>query len=125
MNDDPTPRRVTVTSPYTTAKRAARAYPVTLEIDEQTKLGLVYVGTLMRAHLRLGLILTLLTIGSLAALPPLFVLPALRSTHVLGIPLTWFVLGVAVYPVALVLGWVYTRSAERHEREFTELVRRS
>ena len=45
--------------------------------------------------------------------------------QVLGLPLPWLVLGVLVYPALLLGGGVYLRLAERHERDFTELVERS
>ncbi len=39
--------------------------------------------------------------------------------------LPWLALGVLVHPALLLGGLVYLRAAERHEREFTELVERS
>ena len=42
--------------------------------------------------------------------------------HVLWLPLGWLLLGVAVYPWLLVLGWAYVRRAERNEDDFAELV---
>ena len=52
---------------------------------------------------------------------------ALTSTLlclVLGIPLPWFILGGAIYPLLVVMGLLYVRQAERHEREFTDIVER-
>jgi hypothetical protein len=62
-------------------------------------------------------------IGGLPALFALF--PALGSTHVVGIPLPWLLLGGLVYPALVALGWFYVRQAERVEREFSDLVERS
>ena len=60
------------------------------------------------------------TVGSL---PLAFHLaPGLARVHVAGLPLAWLLLGVLVYPLLLVLGWWYVRSAERIERAFAELM---
>ena len=48
----------------------------------------------------------------------------LRGTRLLGVPLPWLLLGVAVYPWLLVLAWWYVRRAERNEAAFVELVER-
>lgn len=122
----PVPQRVVVTSPRTRAARAPRPSPVRLDIDEQTELGAVYVRSLIRAELRLGLLVSILVGGVLAAVPPLlWLVPALRTVTVLGISLPWLVLGGAVYPFVVLVAWWYVRRAERGEREFTELVERS
>lgn len=43
----------------------------------------------------------------------------------LGMRLPWLVLGVLVYPALLLGGVLHLRLAERHERDFTELVERA
>ena len=53
-----------------------------------------------------------------AALPPR---PG-SDLHVLGLPLGWLLLGVLVYPLLVLLGWVYVRRAERNERHFADLM---
>jgi hypothetical protein len=118
-------RRVRVTSPRTTATRQRRVTGAS-EIDAQTDLGEVYMSSLLRSQLRLAL-LVLATLGVLVAgLPLLFtLLPGLAEVHVLGMPLPWVLLAVAVYPFLLLLGWLYVRAAERNERDFTEVVERS
>ena len=42
--------------------------------------------------------------------------------NLFGIPLPWLLLGVGVYPVLVLLGWRYIRSAERNERDFADLL---
>jgi len=105
--------------------RTERPRTVREEIAGQSRLGTTYVSSLMRAqlHLTLGvLIFGLLTLG---ALPLLFALvPATRSMAVLGLPLAWFVLGLLVYPVVVLTARWYTRSSERIEAEFSDLVGR-
>ena len=62
------------------------------------------------------------TIGSL---PLVFhLVPGLADVDVIGMPLPWLLLGVVVYPVLVLLGWRYVRSAERNERDFADLVER-
>ena len=122
--DSGPPRRVRVTSPRTGAARKRRP-TVTAEIDAQTRLGEVYMSSLLRAQLRLaGLVLV--SIGVLVAgLPLLFHLaPALLRVQLLGMPLPWVLLGFAVYPFFVVVGWLYVRAAERNERDFADVVER-
>ncbi|MGH3341606.1 MAG: hypothetical protein ACRDPK_01745 [Carbonactinosporaceae bacterium] len=126
MGDDQGARRVVVTNPRTRASRRPRPYPVAREIDEQTELGEVYVRSLVRTQLRLGLLVCAVMGGLLGGLPLLFaLLPALREVRVLGIQLPWLLLGVLVYPVLIAAAWYYVRQAERNERDFAELVERS
>lgn len=120
------PRRVTVTSPWTRAGRRSRTYPIVREIDEQSEVGALYMRSLMRTQLRLGVVVVLLVCGPLAALPVLFtVLPLTKTVVVLGLPLPWLVLGIAVYPVVVLAGCYYVWRVERTEREFADLVEQS
>jgi hypothetical protein len=67
-----------------------------------------------------------LVAGSLGMLPLLFaVFPGVAAVRLLGIRLPWLLLGVAAYPLFVAVGWLYTRGAERNERDFAELVERS
>ena len=118
MNQDPA-ERVRVTGPTRRRTAATR----TREIDAGTRVGSIYMRSLLREQLRLALrvIATLFaTVGSLPLLFHLF--PGLAGVHVLGLPLAWLLLGVLVYPLFLVLGWRYIRRAEDNERDFTDLV---
>jgi uncharacterized membrane protein (DUF485 family) len=115
----PSPDRVRVTGPPRRRTPTAR----TADIDDETRLGGMYMGSLLREQLRLavGILAVLaLTVGLLPLVFHLF--PALSGTEVVGVPLAWVLLGVLVYPWLLVLGWVYVRRAERNERDFAELV---
>lgn len=119
------PRRVRVTSPRTTAGRPRRV-AVTSEIDAQTRLGEIYMSSLVRAQARLaGTVI--LALGVLVAGLPLayWLFPDLNEVYLLGMPLAWVLLGFAVYPFLLLLGWLYVRAAERNERNFTDMVDRS
>ncbi len=120
------PARVRVTSPYAERPRLRPRRTATSEIDAQSDVGRIYVGTLLRAQLRLAastLVALALTIGML---PLLFTLvPGLTSKHVLGMPVSWGMLAFGCYPVLVFLAWRYVRLAERNERAFARVVERS
>ena len=118
MSQDPA-ERVRVTGPT----RRRTAVTRTREIDAGTRVGTIYMRSLLREQLRLALrVLATLsaTVGSLPLLFHLF--PGLAGLHVFGVPLSWLLLGVLVYPWFLVLGWRYIRRAEDNERDFTDLI---
>ena len=123
---DRPPARVRVTSPWTERPRLRPRRTATSEIDAQSEVGQIYVGTLLRAQLRLAasiLVALGLTIGML---PLLFTLvPGLTSQHVLGMPVSWGMLAFGCYPVLVFLAWRYVRLAERNERAFARVVERS
>ncbi|MEO6509999.1 MAG: hypothetical protein ABIO16_03340 [Nocardioides sp.] len=116
---EPPSERVRVTGPERRRTPSAR----TVDIDTETRLGGVYLGSLLREQLRLALrILAVLaiTVGSLPLL--FYAAPQLSDVDLLGMPLPWLLLGFAVYPFLLLLGWRYVRRAERIERDFAELM---
>ncbi len=116
---DQRPQRVRVTGP----PRRLGPRPRTGDIDEETRLGGVYLGSLLREQLFLALrIVALLAIG-VGSLPLVFHLaPGLTDVQLGGMPLPWLLLGIVVYPVLVLLGWRYVRSAERNELDFAELL---
>jgi hypothetical protein len=119
------PRRVRVTSPRTSAVRRPATHTGTREIDEQTRVGEVYMHSLIQSQLRLALAVVGGAVVVLGGLPLLFALvPATRTVAVFGVPLPWLLLGVVVYPVLYVAARIYVRHAERIEAEFTEFVGR-
>ncbi len=113
------PRRVRVTGP----DRRARPSPRTGDIDEETQLGGLYLGSLLREQLLLaGRVLGVLAV-TVGGLPLLFhVTPGLAGVRVAGMPVAWVLLGVLVYPWLVLLGWRYVRRAERNERDFADLM---
>ena len=120
MSDGPT-ERVRITSPRTEAVRSRARRSNAAEIDELTRLGEVYVQSLIRAQLRLASYVVVALVLSLGSLPLLFRLVPGADVHVLGVPLAWLLLGFAVYPWLLVLAWWYVRRAERNEAAFEDL----
>jgi uncharacterized BrkB/YihY/UPF0761 family membrane protein len=120
-----TPRRVRVTSPRTSAARAQRV-PAAQEIDDQTRLGEVYMSSLVRSQLRLALLVLATLVVFVGGIPLVFWLfPDLSEIEVLAVPLPWLLLAFAVYPFLLLVGWLYVRAAERNERAFTDVLDRS
>ena len=120
----PSPPRVRITR---TRRHALDDHPRTVreEIAGESRLGATYVASLIRAQLHLTL--GVLTLGALTlgVLPLLFALvPATRHLTIGGMQVPWLVLGLLVYPgVVLVARW-YTRTSERIESDFSDLVSR-
>lgn len=124
MSEQP-PRRVRVESPRRHAARAATR-AVSRDIDEQTHVGEVYMGSLLRTQLRLAIGICLIFAVLLGGLPLLFAIePGLAEVHIVGVPLPWVLLGVLVHPALITGAWIYVRQAERNERDWVELVERS
>ncbi|MFE9098147.1 hypothetical protein [Streptomyces sp. NPDC007264] len=120
------PRRVSVTHPRTQAARPGLRHSVVRDVHEQTALGEVYVKALIRAQLRLGLLICAAVCLPLACLPPLLAyVPVLREGRLWGVGLPWLILGLPVYALLVAAGAGYVRRAERNERDFAENVHRS
>lgn len=118
-------RRVRVTSARRDAATRAGLPPITRDIDEQSRLGEVYMAGLMSAQLRLAAAVLAFGVAALGALPLLFLLvPATRGIEVGRVPLPWLVLGFLVYPVAVIVARYYVRQSERIEEAFSDAVRR-
>jgi len=119
MSSTKPPERVRVTGP----PRRHSPRPRTGDIDDQTRLGGVYLTSLLREQLFLGLRIIALLLASIGSLPLVFHLsPRVSDSEVFGIPLAWLLLGFLVYPLLVLLGWRYVRQAERNERHFAELM---
>lgn len=117
----PPPDRVRVTGPPRRRGQARR--PGTGDIDAGTRIGAILMGSLVTEQRRLAMgvlaVLGLLVVS----LPLVFHLfPALADVRLVGVPIPWVLLGVAVYPLMVLLGWLYVRAAEANERDFAELV---
>jgi len=119
-------RRIRVVSPRTRAVRASGPRAVRRDIGEQTVVGEVFMASLIRSQLRLAVGVLLICAVLVGGLPLLFVLePGLAEVALLGFPLPWVLLGVAVHPALVVGAWLYVRQAERNETDFADLVERS
>lgn len=123
MSQQQPPRRVRVVL----ADRRPAAMPIlrAAEVAEQTEIGRELVRGLMRAQLAASLRIAGVALVLFAPLPLLFAaVPAVADVRVLGIPLIWWLLGVAAYPALYLLARLHRRQAERIEREFTDLLER-
>jgi hypothetical protein len=123
MSDEPA-ERVRITSPRTVGARSRTRRSNAAEIDALTRLGEVYVQSLMRAQLRLAAYVVLLLAGTLGLLPLLFRLAPVGDVRMFGVPLPWLVLGFGVYPWLIGVASWYVRRAERNEAAFQDLVDR-
>ena len=82
----------------------------------------VYVRSLIRSQLRIAIVFAC---GFVAA-TALFVLgialmPAFDTTFVFGVPLSWLLLGIGIYPLAITVGGLYVRAASRNEARYRSL----
>lgn len=123
MTDEPAAR------PERTAVRAADVVEARRQsldsraFDERSEYRDVLLHSLMRAQFGLTLSFIALAVGVLISLPLVVgLVPSLADREVFGWPLTLAVLGVAVYPVLVVIAIAYVRLAERTERHFLDLV---
>ena len=114
------PERVRVTGP---PRRRPGGGPRAREIDAESRVGAVYMGSLLREQLRLAVRILVVLFVTVGGLPVLFHLaPGLAGVRLGVVPLPWLLLGVLVYPWLLALGWVYVRQAEANEADFADLV---
>jgi hypothetical protein len=117
------PQRVRVTSSRMAATARAPVRSVSREIDEQTGIGEVYLRSLLRAQLRLGLSVIAVLALALGTLPLVFaVIPRLGSIRVFTLPLPWVLVGLSVYPLLFGVAWWHVVAAERAERDFAAIV---
>lgn len=111
-------QRVVLAEPGRTTSLAAR-----VELAEQTSWGEVLINDLIKAQLRTGALFVGLTLLLLGALPALFYLsPTIADLEVIGLPVPWVLLVIAPFPLLLGMSLWYNRSAERHERDFVDMI---
>ncbi|TVT44754.1 hypothetical protein FNH05_21085 [Amycolatopsis rhizosphaerae] len=110
------PRRVAVTSPQTRLahlhRRSGRPWRARrLDAAETSRALELY----RRQRVLAAVTLTALT-ALLLGLPVAFTLwPGLDRMRLLGLPVSWVLLGVAPFPAMVSLGWWQSRRAERIE----------
>ena len=83
----------------------------------------VYVRSLMRSQLKLAMY----CVGAFLGLLLLFIfgLSYFREfgeARIVGVPLSWLLLGFGVYPLIVTTAWIYTRSARRNEAAYRQLL---
>ncbi|RJQ75010.1 hypothetical protein D5S17_21845 [Pseudonocardiaceae bacterium YIM PH 21723] len=118
---DRPPRRVKV---VLADRRGAKRVPRTLiELEEQTKIGEELVKNLVNAQLRTSVLVAATTLVVLCTFPMLFrYVPNFADASLFGIRLPWLLLGAVPFPLLIGAGKWYSRRAERHERDFINMV---
>jgi len=93
------------------------------ELQEQTPVGEIFLGALMRRQLSLSLRVAATLVVALGVQPLVaWLWPAYGDLRVFSIPLPWLVLGVGSYPLMIAMGLYYVRHAETVDDEFSELL---
>jgi hypothetical protein len=119
--------RVRVTAPHTGARGsvalpAARSAADSREASEESDAGQVFVRSLIRSQLRLGLVVAggflLILLGFRLMLG---LVPGLAASKIAGLPFDWVLLGAGIYPVIGLGAWLYVRTAARNEARYREL----
>jgi hypothetical protein len=94
-----------------------------VELEEQTSYGEELVRGFIRIQLKTAVRLALVAVVLLCSLPVLFYfVPAISDVTFAGVRLPWLLLGVAPFPVLFGIGYWYNVLAERHERDFVDMV---
>jgi hypothetical protein len=102
-----------------------KAMRTIIELEEQTTVGEKLVRDLINQQLRTAFLLGGGTLLFLCALPALFLwVPALSEAHLVGIRLPWIILALVPFPLFYAIGFWFRRTAERHERDFVNMVDR-
>ncbi len=108
-----------VTAPRAGAASVAREPATT---TDPTDIHAVYVRSLIRSQLRLAIVCALAFVVATAVfVVAIVVTPVLDETFVAGVPVSWLLLGVGVYPLALAVAWLYVRAATRNESRYRSL----
>ncbi|GGU21423.1 hypothetical protein [Lentzea flava] len=118
------PRRRRVVLADSTKSRG-KALRTIIELEEQTSVGEKLVRDLIKQQLRSAFGLAFAVLIGMCLLPiTFFLFPQIGDLKILGIPIPWLVLGLAPFPILYGVGWVFRRQAERHERDFVNMVDR-
>jgi O-antigen/teichoic acid export membrane protein len=95
------------------------------ELAEGTPHGDVYLGELIRSQLRLSLLALGAFGGLVGSLPLLFLLfPGLNDVDPLGVPLPVLILIAPLFPLIVVIGFLYQRRADALDEAFRDVVSR-
>ena len=93
------------------------------ELAEVTPHGKVYLTRLIKAQLTLSILALLAFGGLIGSLPLLLVLaPDLQDAQILGVPMPVVLLILPIFPLIVLIGWLYQRRADALDDAFRELV---
>jgi hypothetical protein len=115
-----------VTSRSVTSGSAAlaggRSVAASQEAAEESDAGQLFVRSLIRSQLRLGLVVALGFLLITLAFPlVLWLVPGLADSTIAGLPFDWVLLGAGIYPVIGLSAWLYVRTAARNEARYRDL----
>jgi len=106
-------------SPALTGGRSAAA---SREAEEESDAGQLFVRSLIRSQLRLGLVVALGFLLIMFAFPLMLgLVPGLADSTIAGLPFDWVLLGAGIYPVIGLSAWLYVRTAARNEARYRDL----
>ena len=110
--------RVRITAP----RRRGATEPRPLSAGPASDLERLYVRSLIRSQLRLAITSAVSFVIILAAIPiVLAVWPELAAADLAGIRLSWLLLAVGVFPVAIVVAALAVSGASRNEARYRSL----
>jgi hypothetical protein len=119
---------VRVTAPRTDAVAAsarrstARGRTPAVAQGPTSDVGAVYVRSLIRSQLRLAIVCAVGFVVATAVFAiGVALLPAIDEALVAGVPVSWLLLGLGVYPLALTVAALYVRAATRNEARYRAL----
>jgi hypothetical protein len=116
----PKRQRVVLADPRSRSTPTLRAR---VELEEQTSWGTLLINDLVKRQLRTGVVLAGVVLVLIGGLPLAFYLsPTFAAMRVIGLPLSWMLLGIVPFPLLLLTGLAYNSLAERHEREFVDMI---
>lgn len=94
------------------------------EVAEQSSYGELLLADLIRRQRRLALSVTGVFLVLLLGLPLVnLLLPTVAALPVFGLPLTWVLLAILIYPLLWLLGWYFSTTARALEDEFVAYAR--
>ena len=104
------------------ALTGGRSAAASQEAAEESDAGQLFVRSLIRSQLRLGLVVALGFLLIMLAFPlVLGLVPGLAHSTIAGLPFDWVLLGVGIYPVIGLSAWLYVRTAARNEARYRDL----
>ncbi len=116
------PSRVRVTAPRAGSAAASGRATAHGHGAPTSDIAGVYVRSLIRSQLQLGIVFAAgFVVATALFVLAIAVVPQLDETFVLGVPLSWLLLGVGVYPLAITVGALYVRAASRNEARYRSL----
>ena len=102
--------------------QTARSSAAARDAAEQSDAGQIFIRSLIRSQLRLGLVVAVgFLLILLAFVLMLGLVPGLAHSTIAGLPFDWVLLGVGIYPVTGLSAWLYVRTAARNEARYRDL----